>query len=900
MDDHVLEAVTKLDLGVPHLSTFACAPVEELENVDAASISTSAEPLDSIEVLQEELWSFPACDEEGNLDAIFTSREIFHEKNNHEPPQVYVSEECARKINAASPAHDDQDLSNQAPYRCIQDDKALNCSLLLGLGRESRLYRFSQQDQTFYPSNKDARISGIEDDAVSIQIASLKACGSKLRKLKNCINAVLTAGRSCPALIALVTKMTYIITDMDAQITTLSTNAHTIPQLESLFERPCFVVFYLSNLLDNARDATSDQQVLSTVFDSVVALECTEPWTRPLMLQLFASASLFWLESVSVWLRLNLGSKFPYQGHDRYPEYIKATELVCKSGDNGETAEIVYDLDYTLIPKFISREDAETIFETGKNLCLLANHEPNHPLVTPHSNSVVPSLNLEWGFSWEDIENIRAGAKRYKECCWHIEKEFESSDGIRMSVDQTIEGPIQGEFSKGSLSEYSAKAQIAASNFAIQQPWLGSKEGHGGRSLGIPSSNFNEAAWLSEISSTPPLTLVPSLSLNPIIIAQACVVNRTCVRLLFRKHSLRSYLSLLYNFALLGDGGFSCRLSQALFDPEFQSIGRRDGQSHTGSTRLTIGSRAIWPSASSEIRLVLIDILEESYSTWTQGKETMFRKYLPGDLSFSLRDMSEEDLLKCMNPDSLEALDFLQLDFKPPSPLDAVISQASLVNYDAAFKLLLRVARMIFVVNQLWRDIGLRSSRNVACLPIRSSCLETRFSVEGRNFVSVLSQKFFDGIRTKWNNLQHRLDKAEATLDDDNNESLLNLRNLHDQTLDDMMFSLMLRRKQAPLLQLVEEVFGLILQFARHVRLQKMPFTAVENVDRTGELEKMYKKFRERVRAFINLCRGFSKQETQGTANKGFSSLQEDLKEDQATLMDQLLLALEMNDYYTR
>ena len=109
---------------------------------------------------------------------------------------------------------------------------------------------------------------------------------------------------------------------------------------------------------------------------------------------------------------------------------------------------------------------------------------------------------------------------------------------------------------------------------------------------------------------SPPISLIPLLSFNPIIAAQGRIVNGTCMRMFFNSHKLRDHLSLQRSFHLLGNGVFSSRLSHALFDPELESAERHRGVARSGGIMgLRLGGRDTWPPASSELRLALMGVL---------------------------------------------------------------------------------------------------------------------------------------------------------------------------------------------------------------------------------------------------------------------------------------------------
>lgn len=344
---------------------------------------------------------------------------------------------------------------------------------------------------------------------------------------------------------------------------------------------------------------------------------------------------------------------------------------------------------------------------------------------------------------------------------------------------------------------------------------------------------------------------------------------------------------------------------------------------------LKLGSRDSWPPASSELRLALMGVLTESFSEslgereeaphhrggiHASGKEGE----LPGGLSFAVRDMTQEELERCMDPDGIEALDFLKLQYNPPSPLEAIITPTALYRYDRLFKLLLRVLRMLFVVNKLFRDA--RSFRllrgkdgEIQPMTSRASCLggfdpvAQKFRVEAHHFVSTICGYMFEtGVGSTWKKFDEKLADIERKLCGDEEglegEGLERLRGYHESILDRIMFATLTRKRQAPVMKLVEDIFVAVLGFAKysHERASGKMGTMGEK-----ELAELYKVFRRRVGIFISVCRGLSEK-------RGYGDGRRDLEgrravdaifgtgyKEEGNLLGMLLLRLEMTGYYS-
>lgn len=413
----------------------------------------------------------------------------------------------------------------------------------------------------------------------------------------------------------------------------------------------------------------------------------------------------------------------------------------------------------------------------------------------------------------------------------------------------------------------------------------------------------------------PPISITPMLSFSYIFSVQAKLINTACLRMFFSEHKIRSHLTLLRRFQLFGNGVFASRLSHALFDDELDATERRTGGYRSGGTMgLKLGSRDSWPPASSELRLALMGVLTESFSESLGGREEAPHHRggihasgkegeLPGGLSFAVRDMTQEELERCMDPDGIEALDFLKLQYNPPSPLEAIITPTALYRYDRLFKLLLRVLRMLFVVNKLFRDATSRASCWAGIDPIAQ-----KFRIEAHHFVSTVCGYMFEtGVGSTWKKFDEKLADIERKLCGDEEglegEGLERLRGYHESILDRIMFATLTRKRQAPVMKLVEDIFVAVLGFAKysHERASGRKLGTMGE----KELAELYKVFRRRVGIFISVCRGLSEK-------RGYGDGRRDLEgrravdaifgtgyKEEGNLLGMLLLRLEMTGYYS-
>lgn len=851
------------------------------------SSTESSEILEALDV-----WSSP-LDLEKQKAPQLRSWETFYGKTFQEPRTTYISEGGPQIFDAILAAQDGDTEDDGLCRRsgCVIKSLDLVSSLLeLGLGRESVLYRYEEHERSFLPLIVNGRMSGYSLETIQSLSATFINHGNRTKRLQSFIDETQTSSKSFPTSIALASSISAIIATLHAQIGGSPTSARSLLQLQSLFERPGLILSYLNDIIIKVDAARSDEELLSRLYEHVEDSEHSTEWIRPALFQILANVSKPWLDSIGKWMGLKEKTAADLHGHGH--GFVVVREEMQRLEGGKETKKLEYDFEHLFMPNFISEEDSLIIFETGKSLRLLESYRPEHPLSRPTQAGTLDAPDLNWQFSWRDVERNRLQAQEYESNLEKSIANFNLYGGNSGNVQPHKEGVVQAEITTVELSEETARAYIQASIAAFEKPLLDVKVE--GRNNIFCKCIYNEMS--EEETFAPALSLLPVLSFNPVIASQALLINRACLHLLFKEHNIRSHFSLLHRYSLFGDGVFASRLSHALFDPELDSAERRKGHSPASISGLKLGSRDTWPPASSELRLALMGILTESYYGSGRGAEgsSMFREELPGGLSFAIRDLPEDELQRCMDPNSIEALDFLRLQYRPPPPLDAVITQASLAKYDVVFKLLLRAGRMLFVANQLLLDTKPRFANRQGADPVSES-----FRIESHHFVSAICRYFFNGVQANWDILQRRLEDIDKALSRDgisDGDSLHKLRDFHESLLDRLMFTLILRQRQAQVMNLLEEIFSLILVFARHAGTE-----ATRDMGHSGskvDLKENYQKFRKKVRVFISVCRGLSERRGEGGTKTHDAG--EELREDGGNTIDYLLLDFEMSGFYAK
>ncbi|KAL2871768.1 tubulin gamma complex associated family protein [Aspergillus lucknowensis] len=828
------------------------------------------------------------------------SWEKYHARGFGEPRSAYFSESGAKGFDAAL-EHDNNYKKTGRP-KCVARNHIFFQSLFrLGLGWSSVLFQYNEQRQKFEKATKNTRISGASSLALSGLTDEILQCGTNMQRVRAFISRVPTKTAEPSALSAFSSAASVIIYTLEKHVLKSFMHVSSALQTRALFQRCGELVGSLANMVDTVERAGSEVQIISSVFKLAAHYSLIYGQMESLFREIVFKVVEPWLAHVESWIGFR-------------PETSTSVELLTsgrsfvfleKFEDKGkfqprERLDYVYLPDQ--MPSFVPPDQAHLIYESGRSLRLLKRSHPHHPLATYNKEAAhIPCLG--GAGTWSELERIQAKAHDYESRLrleilkynrrglpgkgTNLEK---PDDPEPQEYPDTfdlfdIDDPrnINGLLATDSLE----RQQISQLTAELENP--------SGKQPGNSENHF-----APEVASSLYLSLAPLLS------SQALLIDFSCLHLLFKEHNLRDHLSLQWRFQLLGDGYFTSRLSHSLFDPEMESSERKTGVVRSGvHTGLRLGSRDTWPPASSELRLVLMGILNECYGVeYADGSgnpDFEKAKELPGELSFSIRELTEEEIVKCKNPNAIEALDFLRLQYKPSNVLEAIITQHSLQKYDRLFKHLLRLLRMVSVVKGLIRDSTTRTS-----LSGDTRNILQKFRVDCQHFVISLSDYCFQlGIGSTWQRFHDTLSKIESRLDHSDIDgtieaahSIPRLRAYHEDTLDQMLFALFLSRRHAEVAKLIDGIFDTILKFVPLSRMDGMQGVRHES---EAVIKRLYITFRKQTSALVGYLRSLdgarsgasSTSRSQSRSEMAFAA-----REAPTNVFDHLLVRLDMKRYY--
>ncbi|KAH0371229.1 hypothetical protein KCU65_g1958, partial [Aureobasidium melanogenum] len=675
--------------------------------------------------------------------------ETFAHDDHTESPISYLSDAGPRAFDALQ--SDDTNV--------LQPAFTLKCLALLGLGRSSALFQSKKEDKTFVPTIDNARLSGLSSTACESLVQQLTAVGCAFVDLRRFVQSSYTNKHPLTARVALATTVQAVLEALDQNLSDQALTATSFLQLLACFETPAVLLSEMRELINTTSGSGTDTAFLSACHDTIDRFTNACSQFQDLHAEMLKQVSQPWLQAICQKTGLT---------HHQFDLPVQ---------------DDIYDNS-----AYISAEDNTQITEVMSGIAVLKDSAPDHPLLSPAS----------WGVDSPDLELSQTSV--------NFDRIVEKANKYQQDLLLAI-----GKYSRGDAKPRDADTQQHSDHLVSEQlPWSLDEsqqayfEHVGTRFAEAPTNTTDTTGirlLIAKMLETESNQERPNLDLRqpgkttlhhlkPYLGVQSRLLNGTLLRLLFRRFSLRENLSLNHSFHLLGNGLFVQRLTTALFTSETNARGLRlDNRSKQ------------WPPASSELRLGLMGVLSEAYGS----------NDIPGNLSFAIRELSDAEIAKCLDANSIQALDFLRLRYEASTPLNVILDDTAMAKYDDCFRILLGMLRILHFVTLL---------RGTAQQKASSPALQA-FAHEAWSCVSGLASYFFDiGVAGPWKELQRILDKIEVDLALEDEEGtfgqrvtfgISHLRDRHNDMLDTIRSRLFLRSRHDKLRKSIEDIFGLVL-----------------------------------------------------------------------------------------
>ncbi|KAI0165673.1 hypothetical protein GGR57DRAFT_448320 [Xylariaceae sp. FL1272] len=796
-----------------------------------------------------------------------------------------------------------------ADHIVVHNRHYLAALLALSLGRGSVFFIWDEKKSFFAPAEKEMRISGYSTDVLQDLQNFCLDLGATTRKLSSYVQLAYRK-RPNAVSIALARTIDVLLLAVQRKLGEHGRRAASLLQLQSTVVPVGTLLAYFRELVGKLSRMKSEPQILSHIFREMQFLENDDSLLRDLMCEVLARASEPWTDFTEKWIGVKPEEGFPLTKDGPGKSFVKVETMssVDDFGFESEHRDFVFE--GARMPSFVPADIALLMFEAGKNFRLLRTHHPNHPLCDITTVASCKPPRFRWLFDWHSVENLQHEVKAYTTSMLQSISQSRPGNKSHTHIEAPTPEEVVGGFKVFGADVSDFERRLNASIQELdQQPAISTLEDKASTLLMQNLFHQEERSQQAAHNLDPHWSLLPLHSFGPLVCAQARLINKEYTKLLFSAHGLREHMRVQREYQLMGSGMFCSRLSHALFDADAEIAERQAGVALNGGVMgLRMINRETWPPASSELRLVLMGVINETYSPPTSSEAAPVQRdtgVMPGDLSFTIRDLSPEEIDKCMDPHSLEALDFLRLSYKSPAPLSPIMTPAALVKYDRIFKQLLRILRLLRVVGQVSRDIS-----KMERLGQEQANVWFRFRFEAQHFVQSINAYFFDtGIEKPWKQFQNFLDCVQSGLNSVESEPAQSrvvspdeIGEEHESTLDRIMYVMLLRKRQQPVSVLLDEIFTLILGFCRQIQLQ-----AEGKVDGNASrvlVEGLYKRFKAKVEVFIAVCHNLGeKKGSSSRANKHEirdGGMRRKDEFEQENVCEALLVNLDMLGYYSR
>lgn len=767
---------------------------------------------------------------------------------------TYLSEAGFRAFDAALAEHGGK--SNGV----LPHNGMLRALCNLALGRASVFFQWDEDKAAFVRTLKDVPISGYSYATCDSFITHVMDYASRYRSIRSSSIGMRPKRAAQPCRIAFNGCVGSVLDAIEERITSWIPQVRSVLQLQALVNRPHELLGMLDQVRHSIDSATSDESIISALSDHIYELASANSSLSGILRTILERTSTPWLETLAIEVGLIddpavMITEPPDEGAH-----------ASASGPESSTATVPR-LSGEL-PGFMSDEDRSLIHDTTTSSKLLRKTLP-HPTADGEARR-----QFHLALSRDEGRFLHSGIDR---------QPSPSSQRAFGNRDSLLEEELFAWASADVQHDLLTHTNLQMSNLP-RNP--------------LSSKDILHTAVISYCSSShqpvdQPIILNLDISpldrLRPALTAQNHHLNRTILRQLFAS-GLAHHLNLQKSYHFLSSGELTTRLSTALFSQETQSAERKRGTIPTGETMgLRLGaarSEQRWPPASSELRLTLMDVLTVTYQAdYPSLAQRRNSKELPGGLSFSIRELPEQEIERVLDPNSIYALDFLRLQYTAPAPLDAILTPATMQTYDAVFRQLLRLLRALHVTTSLTRAASNRQQQTQ-----NAGDQTWRFAQSAHAFISTLLSHMMDmGIAAPWRAFTRRLDAISKGLGDDitaMNVGIESLKSMHTACLDTIRSRLFLRRKQEKLRLAVEEVLSAVLKGAGTLErgddgAQKV---AVEDAER--ELD-------EKVKTLLSLLRdAVDKPPKMKATNVN------DGDEDDVEMMRILLMRLDWNGFY--
>ncbi|GAO46041.1 hypothetical protein SAICODRAFT_16684 [Saitoella complicata NRRL Y-17804] len=670
----------------------------------------------------------------------------------------------------------------------------------LGLGRESVLWKWNADTRYWEDCEERVRVTGCTVESVAGITEMPKACGANFRMLEGaCVEIKGNPEEFGATAVAFGECVTVLLDDFRRRLTSeirdIPTNRGLL-MLEAIFKPVHAILEMLAEIafVNEKHEIRIGIELLKKVFEMAQANEWLEGSVlRPVLYGVLQRTSVPYLERLEKWMHMGR-ERSRGALSDMKEFFIQKTPTSANAEGDG------YTLKQSHIPPFLSHTDALRTLGSGESLELIKTCKPDHPLCQYGEGGAMEGmtkLKLEWKFMWEDLERLGEGVRRYEREMRDVLEAYRNKNTVTPSSDGNVEMEVEVE------DKEVGRDEMDMDMWQMDKEQLQTIIGDLREMMSAPPTTTttttpqptDAATSLNITVSNPPsLDTIAHHAFQRVLAMQSRLIQTATLDLFLHDLNLRHELELWWRFGLFGDGRFVGTLREGVFGANGLGLGN--------------GGKGRWPPSGGR----LVGALD---GVWLGGKEN-------NRISFGVVEPEPTDndengdmvVAKWSDPDSLHALDWLRVHWRGEYPLNTTVFRGEVVErYASMWRFLLVLVRLDRTVRNF--------PRATMATKIGIGGEEVRFRVEVAHFVAGIVGFVFDvAVGATWKAFMDELSGIERKVKKGNVEglSLAGLMAAHDAMLDKMLSLSLQGKRQAPILKLVEGMFGVILEYNKLVR----------------------------------------------------------------------------------
>ncbi|KAK4940786.1 hypothetical protein LTR10_019179 [Elasticomyces elasticus] len=835
LDTHILRLNLE-DVPLPDLSAPASITESDVENEPQDGPKEESDQDEAANV-----WRLPEVINRKPQTELITW-DTFLDSSHAERVSGYLSEAGARTYHAILLTAEENTST-----KSVKTDALLSALFEMAMGRRSALYAWNEKERKFTKRLPTIVAEGYSASILKELFETVSEVGRTTKLLTEHFEVSLD--HFSPSKVAFLGAAKAALYTVHKHLESSRPNVVSLLQLKVLIGKIGFLITTLGECAEAVQSCNTDEALLSVLMARAADVSVRHTGVGKVLQAIFGKVCRPLLEKLSE--DIGLGT-------------------IRESNPSADVAVEGHPFGGGLLDRDLSA----AIPETQQSLTLLRSYAPECPILLPSVSDRTSSATLEIGYTFHTISKLQDEAVLYERA-----KKSMLVGPVKSFSTVPTNMPASGAINLHDPGVLQAKADgvfhldLGLFTSTVTQVPTQEQDDLDEQILYcLESPHVDNFPFELDIEQAFPL------SITPLISAQHRLLSYAVLELLFQQYNLLEHITLQRRFHFLNNGSFSSRLGIALFDSD-QISG--EGHRRSGaSTGLRLQARDTWPPASSELRLALMGILSDSLATTAD-------RGLDDSISFAIRDMSAEELEKCRDFDSIYALDFLRLQYKPPNEvLEMVFTPDVLDKYDRVFQLLLRILRLHTLTQTMLRandgDHKVVFEMHHFIISLADYCHNVVIDLHWRKFVDVLQ------------NVKKHIDRKdyERTLRTVKSQDYV--RALHERTLDNILHGMFLKKKQSSVRSLLQDIFSTILRFAATRRRDGQKVDDPSN-HITLEETQLPAQFRTQVRQFLEALRAESLTESLSPHD---NSSGEELQE-HANLAEYLLLRLDMSGYWS-